>query len=70
MHTEPKRKVTLVFPTVIKLWEFAETLDKHEVEIDSKYRTLRCDCKIPDIDRAIKCYGAREHIKIEITHNG
>lgn len=60
MHTESHRNVTLLFPTVIKLWEFAQTLDKHQVEIDAKLRTLKCGCRQADVDRAIISYGASE----------
>jgi hypothetical protein len=68
MNTESKRKVTLVFTSVIKLWEFAQSLDKNQVEIDPKLRTLKCDCRPADIERAIFSYGASEQIHAEMPN--
>jgi hypothetical protein len=54
------KHVTLVFTSVVKLWEFAQSLDKTQVEIDPKLRTLKCYCSTADIERAILSYGATE----------
>ena len=52
-------KVTLVFPTLYRLWQFRETLATNHVEINAGTCTLTCNCDEIQVKRAIDDFGAR-----------
>ena len=55
------QKVTLVFPTLHQLWDFAQAIRANTTEINSTTRTLICDCNDEDITLAKEKYGAVVH---------
>jgi len=53
------KKVTLLFPTLYRLWQFRETLATNHVEINTGKCTLSCSCNEAQVNRAITDFGAR-----------
>jgi hypothetical protein len=53
------KRVTLKFPTLFLLWSFAQTLTSHSVEINTRERTLICDCTEENIEAAVTGFKAR-----------
>lgn len=54
----PAQKVTLIFPSLRHLWEFAQAIQVNSIEIIAKTSTLICDCKDADVQLAKEKYGA------------
>lgn len=52
-------QVTLEFPDLYNLWQFAITLTNHSIQIQTNSKTLTCNCTIADIDNAINNYKAK-----------
>ena len=52
------QKVTLIFPSLRQLWDFAQAIHANSIEIISTTCTLICDCKEADIQLAKEKYGA------------
>ena len=54
----PAKKVTLIFPSLPQLWNFAQAIRASSIEIISATSTLTCDCNDEDIKLAKEKYGA------------
>ena len=52
------KKVCLQFPTLYALWEFAQTLKINTIEINTRKKTLTCDCNEEDLNKALTKYKA------------
>ena len=59
------KEVTLVFPNVRALWDFAQTLKGTTMEINTSTNTLLCECNGTDIALAQEKYRAivRQRVK-------
>ena len=51
-------KVTLVFPSLNKLWGFVREARINYKELNEKGFTLVCDCSVSDIELAKEKYDA------------
>jgi hypothetical protein len=54
-----KQKVTIVFPSIIQLWQFVNTTNIPSVEINTTNNTLYCECEIRNILLAENAFNAR-----------
>ena len=54
-----EKLVSLKFPDKYLLWGFAQTLDSESIEIDTKNKTLMCNCFTEDIATAIVDFKAK-----------
>ena len=52
-------QVTLEFPDLYNLWQFAITLTNHSIQIQTNSKTLTCNCNEGDIHNAITNYRAK-----------
>jgi hypothetical protein len=52
------KKVTLLFPSLYRLWQFRETLETTHVEINTGNCALSCNCNEGQVNRAITDFGA------------
>lgn len=52
------KRITLAFPSLHLLWNFAQTLQTHYIQINSIERKLVCDCGEADVSRAIMQFQA------------
>jgi hypothetical protein len=53
-------QVTLEFPDLYHLWQFAITLTDHSLQIHTNSKTLTCSCSDHDVNNAINHYRARK----------
>lgn len=53
------KKIVLQFPDVYMLWSFAQTLTNNTIEINTRTKTLICDCTDADISQATGKFGAK-----------
>jgi hypothetical protein len=52
------KRVTLFFPSADALWRFKKAIDANYFEVNSKGKTLTCDCNDEHINIALIEYGA------------
>jgi len=52
------KQVTLQFPDLHLLWQFAQTLTNHTIEIHTETKTLTCTCLEYDVFRATSKFKA------------
>ena len=52
-------QVTLEFPDLYNLWQFAITLTDHSIQIQTNSKTLTCSCMEQDVNKAITQYKAK-----------
>ena len=52
------QKVTLVFPNIRALWEFAQATQIRSMEINTATHTLSCECNGTDLEFAREKYHA------------
>ena len=60
-------RIKIKFHTIHKLWEFAQQLISHNIEINTKEISLICECEETEIIMAIEKYHAhiiQEHSDI------
>jgi hypothetical protein len=53
-------QVTLEFPDLYHLWQFAITLKDHSIQINTISITLTCMCREEDIQKALTNYKAKK----------
>jgi len=53
-------QVTLEFPDLYNLWQFAITLTDHSIQIQTSTKTLTCSCTDIDVRKAINHYKAKK----------
>jgi len=53
------KRVTLQFPDLFLLWSFAKTLQSNNLEINSGFKTLVCNCSGENILQATTKYKAK-----------
>ena len=53
-------QVTLEFPDLYHLWQFAITLTDHSIQIHTNSKTLTCSCTVIDVNKAINLYKAKK----------
>lgn len=54
----PQRRIKLLFQSVQELWRFANRINAINIEINTRERTLICDCDAAEITLAVDEFGA------------
>jgi hypothetical protein len=53
------QKTTLVFLSLKDLWDFRQAIQAKHIEINTKNKSITCDCTKEHIDLAIKKFHAK-----------
>jgi len=65
-----EKRISLKFPDINLLWGFAQILQSESIEIDTKNRTLICNCPDEIIALAIVDFSARVVEEFELGRAG